>query len=195
MLGKLAPSLILLLQKLRTGVLAVLLAVSFPTHAIDGIDDGAAVPVKAAYLFRFSQYVDWPTGSFSAETAPLTIAVLDDERLAAELARITQGRVLNTHPIVVRAVKGGDNLSAVQMLFVGAQDMQHLKPVLDGLGSQAVLTITDSPAGLDAGSVINFLPVGQHIRFEISLDAAERSGLKLSSRLLAVAQHVRGKVP
>jgi hypothetical protein len=163
------------------------------SRAVSPTDGARAVPIKAAYLLRMAQYVDWPAAAFASDGTPITIAVVDDDMLATELARISLGRLIGSRPIIVKAVNESDGIPPVQWVFIGDHDALRVKNLLHGIGSQSVLTVTDTDSGLDVGSVINFVLVGPYLRFEVSLDAAERNGLKLSSRLLSVAQRVRGK--
>jgi hypothetical protein len=93
-------------------------------------------------------------------------------------------------------VKGGDSLAGLQVLYVGNGTAEELPQSLAPARSLPILVVTDAPGALASGSVINFTVERDRVRFEVSLPAAERNGLKLSSRLLAVAQRVeRGPGP
>ena len=146
--------------------------------------------VKAAFLFKFLGYVEYTPSMPQDPAAPLMVGVLGAEDIAAELNRITQGRSVNGHPVFVRVLHEGDGPAGLQLLFVGAEQTARAGPLLRAAQLAGVLSVTESPNGLQAGSVINFRLVEEHIRFDVSLDAAERSNIKLSSRLLAVAYAV-----
>ncbi len=150
----------------------------------------SAASVKAAYLYKILAYVDWPTAAVAADDAPRVIGVLADEPVLAELLQIVSGRRVQGHAVVARRVVIGDAVDDLHVLFVGRGASANLAGWLPGLKGRAVLVVTDTPAGLTENSVLNFVLVEGHVRFEASLAAAERSGLKLSARLLAVAERV-----
>lgn len=151
--------------------------------------------VKAAYLYKFAGHVEWPAGTFTSADAPLTFGVLGADDVAGELERIKPGRMINEHPLAVRNLRPGDSLNGVQVLFVGQQDAATLKRGLEPARQMPVLTVTETPGALGLGSMINFVLVESRVRFEISATRAERQGLKLSSKLLAVAQRVEQEKP
>lgn len=146
--------------------------------------------IKAAYLYKFAGHIEWPSNTFTDAAMPLTIGVLAADELAAELGRLKRGRLVNDRPVQVRVLKAGEPLQGVQLLFVGQLDERQLRRTLDAIQTQAVLAVTELPGALDAGSMINFVLLDKRVRFEISLAHAERSGLKVSAKLLAVAQRV-----
>jgi hypothetical protein len=112
------------------------------------------------------------------------------EQVAAELERIVPGRTVAGHPVVMQRMKEGDALRGVHMLFVGRGETARLQPLLRAALGQGVLAITETAKGLELGSAINFVIAEDRVGFEVSLDAAEKSGHKISSRMLAVARRV-----
>src|SRR5689334_6771125 len=144
--------------------------------------------VKAAFLYRFLEYVDWPVEA--RQEGPLTIAVLADESLAAELQRTVRGRKAHGRDIVARSVTSLSEGIDADVLFVSAQWKKKLSDLVDEHGHDPVLVVTEGEGALERGSVINFLVVDGNVRFEVSLPAAEQRGLKLSSRLLSVALRI-----
>ncbi|MES2611511.1 MAG: YfiR family protein [Pseudomonadota bacterium] len=146
--------------------------------------------VKAAYLYKLAGYVEWPEGALGDGDAPFTIGVLGAEPIAEELAQIASGRKVHARPIVVRRLRAGDGLDGLAVLFVGKAETARLKPLQGRLQSHSVLVVTEDEAGLALGGIINFLLVDRRVRFEVSLEPAEKRGLRLSSRMLAVAQKV-----
>jgi hypothetical protein len=143
--------------------------------------------VKAAFLYRFVDYVEWPDAAFATAAAPLVIGVAGDDRLADELARIVAGRSAGPRPFSIRKLAGdASGIAGVHVLFV-AGDGARQPPVA---AAAPVLTVASADDALDHGYTINFVRVDEHVRFDVSLVDAERRGLKLSSRLLAVAHDV-----
>ena len=147
--------------------------------------------VKAAYLYKFAGYVEWPTKSFARSEAQVTIGVMGNDPLAAELVQAVTGRTVSGRMVVVKRLRPGESLAGIQVLFVGKAENARLSQVAQSAQPRSILIVTESEGALAQGSMINFVVAERRVRFEIALDAAEKSGLKLSSRLLAVAQQVR----
>jgi hypothetical protein len=146
--------------------------------------------VKAAFLYKFAGYVSWPPAAFVRPDTPVTIAVMGAEKLAAELEQAVIGRTVSDRMVVVKRINSGDSLNGVHALFVGKTEAGRLTQLVQLAQARSILTVTESEGALRQGSTINFTVAAQRVRFEISLDSAEKSGLKLSSQLLAVAQQV-----
>jgi hypothetical protein len=147
--------------------------------------------IKAAYLYKLTEYVEWPAGVLGPTQAPLIFAIVGADGLADELREMTRERVLRGRRIVVRNVEAQASLSGVHVLFVGESSMHVMGDLTAAARENSVLVITESGDGLVEGSVINLREMDQRIRFEVSLDSADRSQLKLSARLLAVAARVQ----
>ena len=150
--------------------------------------------VKAAFLFRFTEFVSWPGPAFGRPGAPFVIAVASHDGLAEELRQITSGRTVQGRAVEVRRVREPETLQAAQMVFVADSDRQRLREWVRAAPRHALI-VTESAGALTAGSVINFVIVEGRVRFEISLESAEKRGLRMSSRLLAVAQDVKTGAP
>jgi hypothetical protein len=147
--------------------------------------------VKAAFLYKFLGYVDYPEAAVPAVGEPLVIGILGADDVAEELARIAAGRNMNGRPVSVRKLRAGDAPGKVHMLFIGDDDVGDIEKALAAVRQAPVLTVTETGRNLRQDSVINFRVVDERVRFEVSLDAAEKNNLKLSSRLLAVAYKVQ----
>jgi hypothetical protein len=169
---------------------ALLLALcALPAHAAPE-DEPSALErrVKAAFLYKFAAYVTWPQPP--APDTPFTIGVMGDDILAAELGRVVHGRAVDGRAVAVRQVTGTDSLAGLHVLFVGRSRTQRLGAIANAARERSILTVSEDEGALALGSVINFVLSGGKVRFEISLGAARRSGLSLSSRLLGVAVSV-----
>lgn len=146
--------------------------------------------IKAAHLYKFAGYVEWPESAFASPAAPIVIGVLGDDPIAADLAQIVSGRTIDAHPVQVRRLRPGESLAGLHVLFVGQAERGRMAEVRAATGPPQ-LVVTEHDGAFDAGSMINFRIIGGRVRFEVALDNAERRGLKLSSRLLTVAHYVR----
>ncbi|HEY8521104.1 MAG TPA: YfiR family protein [Gammaproteobacteria bacterium] len=149
--------------------------------------------VKAAYLFKFPAYVDWPAGLFQSDDATLTIGVVESDRLADELAAVTAGRNVNGRPVRVRRLSAEDPPTGVHVLFLPAARAAGT-PIAERAAGLPILTVGEQPDE-SPGIVVSFVRVGGRMRFEVDLDEAERRGLRLHSGMLAVAERVRGARP
>ncbi|MBC7803074.1 MAG: YfiR family protein [Candidatus Parcubacteria bacterium] len=147
--------------------------------------------VKAAFLYKFTGYVDWPPGTFARADSPVTIGVMGDDVLASEILQLVTGRTIDGRPLAVRRVTLAD-LAAVHILFVGRADTPRLPQIVKALPPTPTLVVSESADAFKHGSVINFVLVEGRVRFDVSLDAAQRRGIRLSSRLLAVAREIQG---
>ncbi len=156
--------------------------------AADGYSEDA---VKAAFLYRFAGYVEWPSASDSAE--PFTIALLRAEAVGAQLQRFLPGHLVNGRVARVRIINSIHELADAQMLYVGSSPQGSLRQLLAPIKDKPVLVVTDDERGLEQGGMINFLNVDQRIRFEVSLLSSDRAGLKISAELLSVAARVEGE--
>jgi hypothetical protein len=186
---------------IRTGLLAALLCCALLPPPPAALAAGEINPnaleaqVKAAYIYRFAEHIEWPAAAFASNAAPLTIGVVDADQVAAELNQLRLTRQIKGRAVTVRTLRAGDGAGGVQVLYIGAQDGARVKRTLDAAQTPGVLSITDGEGTLAAGSAISFVQVENRIRFVVSVAHAERSGLKISARLLAVAHKIEGDRP
>lgn len=145
--------------------------------------------VKAAFLYKFLGYAEFPPQSFADAATPLSIGVFGADDMAAELTRIATGRMVAGRTIAVRALREQDLDEPVHLLFIAGDDGARTARLLRA--APAWLTVSECESCLQHGSVINFTIVDERVRFDVSLDAAEKKNVKLSSRLLTVANRVQ----
>ena len=150
----------------------------------------AAEPtVKAAFLYKFTGYVEWPASSFAHHDTPIVIGVIGAEDVAAELERIVPGRRVNERGVAVKRLREGESPRGTHLLFVGRAEA-GARAMLRLAQQLGILAVTETERGLDNGATINFVIADERVGFEVSLASAERSGLRISSRMLAVARRV-----
>ncbi len=166
-----------------------------PAAAADTPADEALAErrIKAAYLYRFAGFTDWPPAAFANTDAPLTIGVWGNDELAEDLARLVATRTIEGRRLEVRRVRDADGLTGLQMLFISRERTARLAEALGSSHLGAALVVTESPGALGRGSALNFVTIEGQIRFELSLEAAEKRGLKLSSRLVAVSNNQQAR--
>lgn len=151
--------------------------------------------VKAAFLYKFLSYAEFPPHAFSDAGAAFVIGIEGADDMALEVGRIVSGRAINGRPISVRVLHEGEAAPPIHLLFVAGVDSAKVARILRQWSPAPILLVSECGHGLQAGSTINFKVIERHVRFEVSLDAADRSNIKLSSRLLSVANHVSKGVP
>jgi hypothetical protein len=144
--------------------------------------------VKAAYLFRFASYVEWPEAAKGE--GPFVIGVVGADDVAVHLEHLLNGMSVHGRAAKVRRLRDTDDLDGIHILYVGPGAFRSSRPLRQRVIDKPILLVTDHRDGFEGGGVINFIEVNRNLRFEISLDAAERSGLKIDSALLAVAARV-----
>ncbi len=123
------------------------------------------------------------------------IGLFGADELAAELGRIVAGRTVQSRAVTVKVLRDADAASAVHLLFVGGNDNGRVRNVIKAAQPGPMLVVSEADEGLQQGSVINFRVVDERVRFDVSLEAAEKNSVKLSSRLLTVANHVQKGAP
>jgi hypothetical protein len=147
--------------------------------------------VKAAFLFNFTKFVEWPPAAFTDEHSPLKICVLGENPFGKTLRLLTEEEAAGRRLSLVHLDRL-NSLETCHILFVSRSERDRLPQVLAAVHSASVLTVGDTAGFFDQGGMINFILEGSKVRFDVNQEAAERAGLKISSRLLALAKHVKG---
>jgi hypothetical protein len=145
--------------------------------------------VKAAFVLRFTGYVEWPEQSVSG--GRFRIAVLGASEIGQNMQVLAQGRTVMNRPVEVRRINSLRDARDAQVIFIGPDRRGSLRELLPQLAGRNVLVITDEEDALQSGSMINLRMAGQHVRFEVSLPAAREASLRISSELLALAVRVQ----
>jgi len=148
--------------------------------------------VKAAFLFRFLAYVEWPETAFPNTNAPIVVGVLGADEVQAALSAMVAGRSAQGRAIEVRRLNEGEPSKGCHMLFVGSGADVDLSRLARQPG---LLVVSDVKGSIDNGAMISLVRVGNNVRFQVAPEAAERSGLRISSRMLAVAQLIKPARP
>jgi hypothetical protein len=179
-----------MLQRLFTYLLlfiGFMLMSVLPARA--GEREAAEYEVKAAFLYNFAKFTEWPAGSFAGDQAPLTICVLGDDPFGKAFNPIRSKTVKN-RPVAVREIADVDAAGGCHLLFIAASEQTHADAILGSLGKRSVLTVSDMKKFAQSGGMISFVMVDDKVRFEINNGAADRAGLKISSQILKLARNV-----
>lgn len=146
--------------------------------------------VKSAYLYNFSRFVQWPDSSADKNDL-FRICVLGRDPFGPALDATLAGRTVDGHKTVARRIEKPEEASGCRILFISSSEDGQLKAILSVLNHMGVLTVSDIPQFSDRGGMIEFVPEGARVRFEVNLKAAQDAGLMLSSELLKVAVTVK----
>lgn len=164
-------------------------AVSFGVCGIRGQEGPGEYQVKAAFLFNFGKFVEWPESSFADEKSAFSICVLGEDPFGTALDDLS-GKFIGRHPVSVWRIKKPDAASRCQVIFVSASEKSHLPETLRALRGSNALIVGDTQGFAASGGAIEFTLEENHIHFTINADAIHRAGLRASSQLLALAKIV-----
>jgi len=148
-------------------------------------------PVKLAFLYNFTKFVEWPPDSYRDAGAPLPICIVGRDPFSPDLEGELRTRTVAGHPIEVRTLRPTDTLSVCHMVFIPVTEKDQADKILKGLKGSSILTVGESEGFAALGGIINLTVEGNTVHFEVNQLAAERAGLKISSKLLSMAKIVK----
>jgi hypothetical protein len=160
------------------------------TAAAEGQVGRDIFSVKAGFLFNFAKFTEWPT---LPSTAPILMCVVGDERVAAALAETVREQKISDHSLDVSRPHDRATWRTCHVLFLAETELRRSPVSLDAIRAVQVLTVSDGKDFSQAGGIIEFYLEGGKMRFAINVDAADRSGVRLSSRLLGLAKIIRDR--
>lgn len=154
------------------------------TSAQQAISDQA---VKAAYLYNFAKFVEWPAAVFSSSTSPIRLCLFRGDPLESDLKNVVQGKSIAGHPVTVISVRAQEEYRACHVLFLGPAQGRESKEILAGVHGTSVLTVGDTEQFAQDGGMIQFVLNQDRVQFRVNHRAAGQAQLNVSSRLLRVA--------
>jgi len=170
-------------------MLAVLAATLSPW--VQSQDKSAEYKVKAAFLYKFAAYVEWPPAVFTGDGTPLVIGVQGSDAMYRALAGLTGGQSVQGHPLQVLDLDHEQRPAVVHILFAGSSQLTAERELRLPWMPASTLVVTEDARLPAAGiAMISFAVVDDHVNFDVALPPAQRAGLKLSARLLQVARNV-----
>jgi hypothetical protein len=150
--------------------------------------------LKAAFLFNFAKFIEWPPAAYPDPRSPIVLCTFDDDAFRAILAEVVRAKVINGRELVVRRMTKAEALSSCQVVFVGAAEGKRLPELLDALKGATTLLVSDIPGSAERGGGIEFFVEDSKMRFSINLDAVQRAHLAISSKLLSLAKIVHDQI-
>ena len=154
--------------------------------------EASELELKAVYLLKFGDFVQWPANAFAASDAPLIIAVAGADALAAVLEPLAQQKRVDGRGVQIRRLKRGDALTGAHIVFVANGELERLATAHEALHGAPVLTVTDGSRAAQPAGIVNFVIRDNRVRFEIDAESAEAAHLSISSKVLALAVSVKG---
>ena len=145
-------------------------------------------PVKAAFLFNFAKFVEWPADAFRGNDDPFAICVMGQNPFGSALEDTVRDKTVANRGFVVRGVSNAQQASKCQIVFVTASERKRFHSLLEELRGHSILTVGEAEDFTANGGVINFKLKDARVRIEIDTGAAERAKLRISSKLLSLAE-------
>ena len=144
--------------------------------------------VKAAFLFNFAKFVEWPAAAFADAQAPLCIGVLGENPFGPDLEKFVRDKSVNRRSITVKECRTLDEAKRCHLLFISVSEKKKLPEIFAGLGGTNVLTVSETEGFILSGGMINLFRESNKFRFEINDKAAKQAGLKIDSKLLELSR-------
>jgi hypothetical protein len=186
-----------LTRRLRRCWSALLVLVACWSSFVPVRAEPAAAPseyqVKAVFLLNFLKYVEWPATAHAGANTPLQIGHIGKDRFGANLSSLVESKSIEGRHVLLKYSDAQNDWRQSHVLFISNSEQRRLPEILAAVKDAPVLTVGETEDFLEQGGMINFVVKGKNVRIEINLVAAEAAGLKLSSRLLAIADVVRRK--
>jgi hypothetical protein len=173
----------------KIAVVPALMAASLQAGA-----DGTPIDeyqLKAVFLFNFAKFVEWPPRAFGDARDPFTICVWGDNPFGSSLDAIVHGKTVANRPILVLPVSSPQQARSCQILFVSSSERKRMRGLLEAIKNCCVLTVGDTDDFTATGGIVQFKIIDARVRIEIDAEAAERANLRISSRLLSLAEPAR----
>jgi hypothetical protein len=149
--------------------------------------------LKAAFLYNFAQFTEWPAEAFAVKDAPIVIGVLGKDPFGTALDDTVRDEFVRGKKLVIERYRTVEEIKTCHILYISQSESNRLDHILEKLDRRPILTVSDIPGSAPRGVMIRFVPEGSKIRFRINAEAAKAEKLSLSSKLLRVAEIVTTK--
>ena len=158
-----------------------------PSNAFAQNQPTSEYQLKAAFIYNFTRFVDWPANAFSSSDGPFVIGVLGDERFSTYIEELVKGEKLGGRSISVQRY-GAGQIGRCNILFVSGTEASKIKNQLPGLNRRGTLTVSDASNFAKWGGIIRFFKEENKLRLQINIDEAKSSQLTISSKLLSLSK-------
>jgi hypothetical protein len=173
-------------MSIRLHLILLLLGAFFITDAQAPAFD--EYQVKAAFLYNFAKFVEWPPGTFASPNDPVAICIVGQDPFGSALEDMVQGKKIGDRAFTVRRLRDTQQASNCQILFIGAGESKRTRALLETLKSTGILTVGETDDFTAAGGIIGLKLEGTRVRLQIAPETADRVRLRISSKLLGLAE-------
>lgn len=177
-------------QSIAVGLLSLVVAVLPVGPACAQSAASPEYELKAAFLFNFAKYVQWPASSTTDASKPFVIGLVGGDPFGSLLDDAMRGQSVNGRPLVVKRFARIEDIVHCDILFVDSSQRGNLQPIFAALRRASVLTVSDMDQFAERGGMISLLTEQSRVRFAMNVEAIERAGLKPGSQLLRLARLV-----
>lgn len=179
---------------LLAGLLALLLPVHWGTSLIAA--ERTETEVQAAYLYNFAKFVTWPEQSFESPSSPVVIGIVDRDRLSTTVSQTIGTNTANSRRVTIRVVNPNKpDLTGCHMLYISRAESDSIPALLTAAKASPILTVSDAEHFAADGGMIGFIRVDNSLKLEINHSRATEAGLRISSKLLALAKIIKPSAP
>jgi hypothetical protein len=147
--------------------------------------------VKAAFIFNFAKYVDWPPESFPSKDSPVTLCIIGRDPFGAALATI-EGRNVHGRPLRIRRSVAADDAGGCHIAYLSESEERRIPGILKAIGTQPVLTMSDVEGFAESGGSVGLFVAEERLQFDANFTALQRANLKASAQALKLARTVFG---
>ena len=167
------------------GLVLGLLLTAAPGHA--QTPPPSEYQLKAAFLYNFAKFIEWPLNAFAEDKSPFIIGILGENPFGNNLEPTVSGKKINEHPITIQPFREVTDATNCHILFICTSEKKRLPEIIEKLRGTTVLTVGETERFIETGGMVNFVQEGAKLRFQINDDAAKVAKLKISSKLLGLA--------
>lgn len=146
--------------------------------------------VKAAFLFNFAKFVEWPAKAFATASSPIEVVIVGDSAFSKEVEKVVKGKTVNGRKLSVKA-SDGNKIETCHILFIAESEKKRINKLLDAVKDSPTLTVGETSNFIQSRGMIGFLVVDRKVAFEINNGLAKKRGLTISSQLLKLAKRVK----
>lgn len=151
--------------------------------------------IKAKYLYNLARFVDWPEHTFADSNSSYIIGILGKDPFGIDLEKTIEGKKINGRNFSVKRFKNYKNIQFSHILFINFTDPQKLDQAIKKIDNKFILTVGDAENFAHKGGILNFIIKDKKIRFQINLQAAKKSGIQISSKILRQAYIIENLSP
>lgn len=149
--------------------------------------------IKASFVYTATKFIDWPAQAFGGEDDPLILGVLGEDPYGPVLDRTVEGKTVRGRSVLVKRYRTLQELEPTHVLFISASELHELPAVLAALEGRSVLTVSDAERFARLGGIMGLRLQENMVQFEVNVDAAQRAGLEISSKILRLGKVVKDK--